>query len=344
MFALASLLLLQVQLPGPPEHKISNLFHAGSTPGRLEFNYSMLVFAITGVMFVVVASLIISTMIRFRRKADDPNEPPQVYGSNRIEAAWTVIPILVVFVLAGVTARVVWGVQDASPPANTLHVKVIGHQYWWEVEYPFYNVKTANEIHIPVSHNHDNASYFELTSKDVIHSFWAPDLGGKTDLIPGRLNHMWLDPAEAGVYWGSCTEFCGVQHAQMLMQVVAQEPDDFQKWIKEQQQGHPLASLVSTSATPTVEEAAAQRGSKKFMLCAGCHAVQGTPFRGMTGPDLTHVASRRQIGSGILANTPENLKAWLKNPQDAKPGCLMPDMKLAGTNLDDITAYMETLK
>jgi cytochrome c oxidase subunit 2 len=200
------------------EHWISSIFHPLTSPARSEFNYAMLVLAICAVIFVVVATILIFTMVRFRRRPEDGSrqEPPQVYGSNRIEAAWTVIPVLVVFVLAGVTARVVWGIEDASPPKSTVHVQVTGHQYWWEVRYPYYRIVTANEIHIPVSHNHQNATYFELKSTDVLHSLWLPELGGKTDLIPNRVNHMWMDPAEAGVYWGSCTEFCGVQHANML--------------------------------------------------------------------------------------------------------------------------------
>jgi cytochrome c oxidase subunit 2 len=327
--------LLLAETSNLDEHKISSIFHPLSTPAQNEFNYALLVIAICGGIFVVVATLLIFTMIRFRRKPDGghPYEPPQVYGSNRIEAAWTVLPVLIVFVLAGVTARVVWGIGDASQPKSTLHVEVTGHQYWWEVRYPNDGVVTANEIHIPVSHDRDHASFFDLKSSDVIHSLWIPELGGKTDLIPGRANHMWMDPKEAGVYWGNCTEFCGAQHANMLVQVVAQEPADFERWLTEQRQPH-------------VSDPQALAGEKKFQMfaCGGCHAVQGTKFKGRLGPDLTHVMSRRLIGSGVLPNTADNRKAWISNPQDAKPGCLMPGMKLSGKNLDDLNAFMETLK
>ena len=295
----------------------------------------MLEFAITGAIFAVVAGLLIYTMIRFRRRrGDDSNqEPPQIYGSNQIEAAWTVIPILIVFVIAGVSARTVWGVEDASPPSNAMHVNVIGHQYWWEVHYPGYNIVTANEIHVPLSRNRDRATYLEYTSKDVIHSLWVPELGGKTDLIPNRVNHTWIDPSEAGIFWGSCTEFCGVQHANMLLQIVVQEPADFDKWVAEQQQGQPVPAEISA-------------GQKRFQMagCWACHAVKGTRFNGKIGPDLTHLMSRREIGSGVLDNTPENLKAWVVNPQQAKPGCLMPQSKLSGANLDELIGYLETLK
>lgn len=335
MFAFACLLLFQAQSSGLAEHKITSIFHPLTTPAKSEFNLAMLVLAITGAIFAVVATLIIYTMIRFRHRPGDEaqQEPPQVYGSSRIEAAWTVIPIVIVFVLAGVTARVVWGIGDASPPKSTVHVVVTGHRYWWEVRYPHYGIVTANEIHVPVSHNHQNATYFELKSTDVIHSLWVPELGGKTDLIPNRANHMWMDPSEPGVYWGKCTEFCGVQHANMLLQVVAEEPDDFQKWVIAQQKPHAAAAQMND-------------GQRKFQMfaCGSCHAIKGTHFVGGLGPDLTHVMSRRLIGSGVLPNTPESRRAWIANPQDSKPGCLMPDMKLTGKNLDDLTAFMETLK
>lgn len=295
----------------------------------------MLEFAITGAIFAVVAGLLIYTMIRFRRRPNDDSrqEPPQIYGSNQIEAAWTVIPILIVFVIAGVSARTVWGVEDASPPSNAVQVSVVGHQFWWEVHYPGYNITTANEIHVPVSRNRERATYFTLKSTDVIHSLWIPELGGKTDLIPNRVNHTWIDPSTPGIFWGNCTEFCGAQHANMLIQVVVQEPADFDKWVAEQQQAQAIPAEIST-------------GQKRFQIsgCWACHAVKGTRFNGKVGPDLTHLMSRRQLGSGVLDNTPANLKDWIVNPQQSKPGCLMPASKMTGQNLDDLVAYLETLK
>ena len=333
MFAFVCFLLF-AQSAELAEHKIANIFHPLTTPARSEFNYAMLALAISCAIFLVVATLIVWTMFRFRSRAGSEmqQEPPQIYGSNRIEAAWTVIPILIVFVLAGVTARVVWAVADASPPKSALHVVVTGHQYWWEVRYPHYGIVTANEIHVPVARNHQNATFLELTSSDVIHSLWVPELGGKTDLIPKRANHMWMDPSEPGVYWGSCTEFCGVQHANMLIQVVAQEPEDFRRWVESEQKSYAALTPVST-------------GEKNFQMfaCGSCHTIKGTNFSGRLGPDLTHVMSRRLIGSGVLANTPEGRRAWVANPQESKPGCLMPGMKLTGKNLDDLTAFVETL-
>jgi cytochrome c oxidase subunit 2 len=311
------------------------MFNPMTTPAKAEFNMGMLEFAITGAIFAVVAGLLIYTMIRFRRRPNDDSrqEPPQIYGSNQIEAAWTVIPILIVFVIAGVSARTVWGVEDASPPSNAVQVSVVGHQFWWEVHYPGYNITTANEIHVPVSRNRERATYFTLKSTDVIHSLWIPELGGKTDLIPNRVNHTWIDPSTPGIFWGNCTEFCGAQHANMLIQVVVQEPADFDKWVAEQQQAQAIPAEIST-------------GQKRFQIsgCWACHAVKGTRFNGKVGPDLTHLMSRRQLGSGVLDNTPANLKDWIVNPQQSKPGCLMPASKMTGQNLDDLVAYLETLK
>ena len=248
MFSVACLLMREVAASALPDHKVPNVFHPFAVPARSEFSIGMLVFAITGTIFLVVAGLLVYTLVRFRARANEKSgqEPPQVYGSNRIEAAWTVIPILIVFVLAGVTARVIWGVEDASPPKETLHVEVIGHQYWWEVRYPYYHVVTANEIHVPVAQAGQNVTYIELKSADLIHSLWVPELGGKTDLIPGRVNHMWIDPREPGIYRGACTEFCGVQHANMLVEVVAQKPEDFQNWITARQEPQTCCSASYT--------------------------------------------------------------------------------------------------
>ena len=333
MFSGVLFLLFDAAQPSVPEHRIPNIFHPLSTVAKSEFNMAMLVFAITGTIFLVVAGLLVYAMIRFRARPgeDDRDEPPQVYGSDRIEAAWTVIPILIVFVLAGVSARIIWAIQDASPPKSTLHVDVIGHQYWWEVRYPYYGVVTANEIHVPVSRDLEQATAFKLTSVDVIHSIWVPELGGKLDLIPGRENHMLIDATEPGIYRGNCTEFCGVQHANMLLEVVAQEPADFERWIAAQHKPH-------------IDALPASAGQRKFQMfaCAGCHAIKGTRFVALLA-DLTHLMSRRLIASGVLPNNHDNLREWIADPQKTKPGCLMPGMKLSGKNLDDLTAYMETL-
>ena len=327
------------QSPPLAEHRIANIFKPLASPAQAEYNIALLVFAITGAIFVVVAGLLVYTIWRFRRKpGDDANrEPPQVYGSNQIEVAWTVIPVLIVFVLIGVTARVIAGVENASPPPSTLKVTIIGHQWWWEVHYPDYGIVTANEVHVPAAPGSAMATYLTLESADVIHSFWVPQLSGKTDLIPNRDNFMWIDPREAGIYLGNCAEYCGTQHANMLLRVVAQAPADFKEWAAEQQK--------TATADPQVTQAKAVFQS---LACVNCHTVRGAnpQAKGTSkfGPDLTHLMSRQTIGSGVLANTPENLRAWLNDPQESKPGCLMPSMKLTDDELSQVVSYLESLK
>lgn len=316
--------LLQALGASLPEHRVTNIFKPLASPAQSEYHIALLTLAITAAIFVVVAALIVYTIWRFRRKPGDnaKQEPPQVYGSNQIEVAWTVVPILIVFVLIGVSARVIASVQNASPPPATLKVTLIGHQWWWEVRYPDYGIMTANEIHVPAA----GATYLELQSADVIHSFWVPQLAGKTDLIPNRNNYAWIDPREPGIYLGNCAEYCGTQHANMLLRVIAQDPGDFKQWAAEQQ------------------KTAAGNAVFQSLSCVSCHAVKGTAAAGRVGPDLTHLMSRQTLAAGAIANTPENLREWVKNPQMAKPGCLMPSLQLTDEQLGQVVSYLQTLK
>ncbi len=327
--------LLQAQLAALPEHRIADIFKPLASPAEAEKNIAYFSFAITGVIFVVVAGLIVFTLWKFRRKHGDNelDEPPQVYGSNQIEVAWTVIPVLIVFILIGVSARVIAGVENASPPRDVTKITIIGHQWWWEVKYPDYGIVTANEVHVPSLPGGQAATYLELQSMDVIHSFWLPQLAGKTDLIPNRTNYMWLNPKEPGVYFGNCAEYCGTQHANMLLRVIAQTPEDFKKWAAEQQQD--AASAASVTADRTEFES---------LSCINCHAVKGTAAIGKFGPDLTHLMSRQTIGAGVIDNTADNMRIWVNNPQDPKPGCFMPSLKLTPTELKQVLNYLGTLK
>jgi cytochrome c oxidase subunit 2 len=332
------LLALSASAAELPEHRITNIFRPLATPAESEKNIAMLVFAITGVIFVGVAGLIAYTIWRFRHPpgVEQPEEPPQVYGSNQIEVAWTVLPILIVFVLIGVSARVIAAVENASPPAAALKVTVIGHQWWWEILYPDFNIVTANEVHVPATPDGKNATYLQLQSADVIHSFWVPQLSGKTDLIPNRTNFMWIDPREPGIYVGNCAEYCGTQHANMLLRVVGEDPRSFKQWTINQQR---LA----------VEDTGASEGRAVFesLACVNCHNISGlgkANSGSKFGPDLTHLMDRRTLGSGVLNNTPENLRAWVNDPQVPKPGCLMPSMKLTPDQLTKVVNYLETLR
>ncbi len=294
----------------------------------------MFVFTITGAVFIVVTALLLFVIIRYRaRRADDASEPPQIYGSNQIELAWTVIPGLIVVVLFLATARVLFAVQGALKPPSALDVTVIGHQFWWEFRYPKLGIVTANELHVPVSNpNHPTPTYLKLMSADVDHSFWVPQLGGKTDLIPNHINEMWIDPLKPGLYLGQCAQFCGVEHAKMLLRVYVDTPDQFVAWIANQHQ-------------PGNQEPQAAVGRHVFetLSCMNCHTVEGTAATGRFGPDLTHLMSRSTIGSGIAVNNPDNLRDWIKDPDHLKKGCLMPAMQLSDGQLNPLVAYLSTL-
>jgi cytochrome c oxidase subunit II len=313
----------------------TNIFSPVATPSQSIYSLALFVLAITGGIFIVVSSLIAYAAVRFRqRRDDDGSEPPQVFGSNQIELSWTIIPVLIVVVLFLATARMIFAIQDAPKPAAALKVTAIGHQFWWEFRYPSLHITTANELHIPVS---DPASprptYLELTSADVIHSFWIPRLAGKTDMVPNRINDLWMDPHSSGLYVGQCAQFCGMEHAKMLLRVYADTPDQFAAWVKQQQQ-------------PGAQNGTVAAGRRDFesQACINCHAVAGTAAHGQFGPDLTHVASRKTIAAGAAENTTENLERWIADPDMIKPGSLMPSMHLTSDQVRDITAYLNTLQ
>jgi cytochrome c oxidase subunit II len=314
---------------------VPSIFKPESTPADAIHQLSLFTLAITGGIFAVVFCLIAYAAIRFRRRAnDDGKEPPQVYGSGPVEMAWTVVPLLIVAVLALATARVIQEVQNAPRPKSALDVQVIGHQWWWEIRYPKLGIVTANELHVPVSNSRKRApTFMELLSADVAHSFWVPRLAGKTDLIPNRVNHMWMEPTRTGLFLGQCAEYCGTEHAKMLLRVYVHTPDDFERWVNEQK--------AIATGDPKV---AAGRLVFERTACINCHTLNGTVGNGRFGPDLTHLMSRETLGSGALKNSPENLRAWINSPSEFKPGVLMPAMNLPATELDQLVAYLATLK
>ena len=306
-----------------------SIFAPASTPAHSIFGLSMFVLAITGGIFVTIAGLFTFALLRFReRKNDDTSEPVQVYGSVQVELAWTVIPILIVVVLFLTTARIIFAIQDAPKPKGALDVTVVGHQFWWEFRYPSLGIVTANELHVPVS----KATYLHLLSADVDHSFWVPQLAGKTDLIPNHPNETWIQPTQTGLYLGQCAQFCGVEHAKMLLRVYVDSPDQFASWVKDEQQ-------------PGVQDPKVAEGRRIFEThaCTNCHTIAGTAAVGTFGPDLTHLASRATLASGAALNTPANLRDWIKDPDHFKPGALMPAMQLNDAEIDQLVAYLSTL-
>lgn len=319
-------------MAGTPLHAIANIFRPAGTSAESIYELSILVLVVCLAIFLAVAGVLTYTIVRFRRAtADVDREPPQVYGSNQIEIAWTVLPILIVVVLTMATSRVVFEVQNRRPDSGAVQAIVIGHQWWWEIRYPSLGIVTANELHVPISEAaHPRPTFLTLESADVAHSFWVAQLSGKTDLIPNRSNTMWIEPKIAGVFLGNCAEFCGMQHANMLLRVIVESEDAFSRWAdgeREQARRDPAGEQGFLS-----------------LSCTNCHAVSGTPAVGSFGPDLSHLMSRQTLGAGVAPNTAENLRQWLRDPQVMKPGSLMPNMQLSDRELDQVHAYLLTLK
>lgn len=257
-------------------------------------------------------------------------EQGQRTGKRIVIWGGMVMPSIVLLVIAGLTLNTLLALAT-DPEEELLTIEVIGHQWWWEVNYPEENIVTANEIHIPVG----RPVRIMLEAEGVVHSFWVPQLHGKLDMIPGRTNSFTIQADEAGEFRGICAEFCGIQHARMLFLVIAKEPEEFDQWLTEQQQ--PAAMPESPSA---------QQGMRFFLEtpCAQCHAIAGTTAEGRLGPDLTHFAGRREIGAGTMKNTRENLAAWLLNPQERKSGNLMPATTMTDEELTALLDYLATLQ
>jgi cytochrome c oxidase subunit 2 len=319
----------------PNDNRVPSIFKPQATPAEFIYRLSFFVLTITALIFLVVFTLLTYAIVKFRSRAGDVlREPAQVYGSTQIELAWTIIPILIVVVLFLATARVIHAIQDAPKPATAVEVTVIGHQFWWEFRYPGLGVVTANELHIPVSDPaRPTPTFLKLLSADTDHSFWVPQLAGKTDLIPNHPNEMWMDPRQAGTYLGQCAQYCGTQHAKMLLRVYVDNTEEFAAWVSAQRQ----------PANQDEKEAAGRRVFETTS-CVNCHAVGGTNGTGRFGPDLTHLMSRHTLASGAAENTPENLRLWIENPDAIKPGSLMPAMKLSDADLDALVRYLETLR
>ncbi len=286
-------------------------------------------------MTVVPAALVIGFLLLVvlrRRRAVRVSDVPASRDVAIILWAGGVMPLAVIVVLMVQSFRT--GQHTTEPPQEaTVRVQIVGHKFWWEVRYPDLGVVTANEIHIPVG----ESTLIELTSADVIHSFWVPALHGKIDTIPGRTNVFWMQPDRAGVYRGQCAEFCGTQHALMGLLVVAEPRLEFDEWVARSQRA---------AARPV--DAQALRGQEVFVeaSCHLCHAVTGLfdPRVSNTGPDLTHLAGRRTLAAASMPNTAENLRAWIGNPHDRKPGVRMPRTVITESDLDALVTFLRSLE
>jgi cytochrome c oxidase subunit II len=284
---------------------------------------------ISGIVFVIVCIGLAASVIRGRNKPDDVDKREMRWGGPFILISGGIIPAIV---LAGVF---VISVRDQSllsraAAGSTMTIDVVGHLWWWEARYPNGAV-TANEIHIPVG----ETVRLRLTTDDVIHSFWVPQLQAKTDMINGHVNYMWLDADEPGRYRGQCAEFCGLEHAKMLFFVVAEPRPVFDEWLDNE------ALDVAAPFTPTAEE-----GERIFLegSCAGCHAIRGTEAGETLGPDLTHLATRETLASGIVPNNAANLEELILHPQAVKPGITMPPTSLSEDELNALVEYLQQLR
>lgn len=289
--------------------------------------YGIITWASLGIALVVFAVLGWN-LVRYRERPGAAL-PAQTRGHTLLEIGWTIAPALVLLVIAIPTIQVIFRTQAAPRIPDAVEVTVSARQWWWEFRYPQLDVVTANELHLPAG----RPVHVTLEGPDVIHSFWIPSLGGKRDVIPGRLNTLLLTPEVPGEYWGQCAEFCGIAHAYMGMRAVVQSPEEFEQWVAAQQ---------APAAEPS-EAAAAGRDLYARQACVGCHTIRGVSA-GVLGPDLTHFGSRRTVGAGLWPNTVDNVAAFIKDPPTLKPGAKMPNLGLTAEQARAIATYLLELK
>lgn len=285
------------------------------------------------VVFVVVEGALVVAIIRFRERPGTPRPRP-VHGHTLLEIGWTLAPAIILIFIGVPTMITLWRI-DRPPERSEIRVEVVGHQWWWEFNYPDLGITTANELHVPVGKTVD----LRLRSADVMHSFWFPRVAGKRDLVPGRVNQLWFTPDSVGVYPGQCAEFCGTSHALMAMRLHVDTEEDFERWAEQQRRE---AVEIDEAADPLVSA-----GREIFFGaggCISCHQIRGTVAAGVLGPDLTHVGGREMIAAGVLENTLDNLSLWIKDPHDVKPGNLMLDMGLTDEQARQVAAYLLSLE
>jgi cytochrome c oxidase subunit 2 len=284
-------------------------------------------------VFIVVAGLLVYALVRYRERPGDQSVPAQVEGSHLLELLWTAIPFILLVILAIPTFTTGFALAAQPSGSGVLDVTVVGHQWWWEFDYPSLGIVTADELHVPVGEK----IALTLKSADVLHSFWVPALGGKEDTVPGRDNTLWLQADKAGLYPGQCAEFCGTGHTEMRLLVVAQNQSDFQQWVQTFQQpdSQPHGAL-------------AQQGMQVFQTnCATCHSIDGTAFTtGKVGPNLTDLGQHLTLAGASLTNDPTDLIQWINNPQSIIPDTIMPPFQgiLTPDQENAVAAYLEGLQ
>jgi len=359
---LSALLLSSLLLAACGENSPSILNPAGPVALK-ESNLFWFILVVATIVFVVVEGLLIYSIVRFRERPNSP-EPTQTHGNTTVEIIWTIVPSVFLFVVLVGTIYTMFGLTTFSSTGRPLQIRVVGHQWWWEFDYLNENFITADELHIPVGTRVEA----QLQSNNVIHSFWVPELFGKTDVVPGHNNKSVFQADKIGEYRAQCTEFCGLQHAHMNFYVVVQSQDEYNAWVTSQQQ--------AAAANPAQQAAIA--GQRLFLGtggCQGCHGIVGVNLQdyyhlkgggnatGLVGPNLTHFGSRKQIAGGVLPWDPAScvvvtgsdgqpkiqnpdacgLYQWLKDPQAVKPGNDMMIAPLTDTQIAQLIAYLESL-
>lgn len=333
---LIGLYVVALFLPGTFDGKLSMMAPNGPVAAEqlTVFWYTV---AVSAFLMLAVGGVFLYAIFRFRAKpGQDFKVPEQTHGSAKVEVALIVASCLLLLVVIIPNAKALFYVNEvpADRKAEAVKVIAIGHQWWWEFQYPDLGITTANELHIPVGKPID----LEIKSVDVLHSFWVPRLAGKMDAIPGQINRMWLQADTAGKYNGHCTEYCGDSHANMRFFVMAEEQADFDKWARNEK-----AEGIKPSTVAEVN------GQRIFMQgCNSCHAIGGSGAMGVVGPNLSHFGSRTSIGAGIFENKDDILAEWIKYPQKMKPGNLMNleqvNMVLSDKDVNDLVAYLQSLK
>ncbi|HVB65027.1 MAG TPA: cytochrome c oxidase subunit II [Nitrolancea sp.] len=310
--------------------------HPAGSNMQTIWNLFVPIFWMSVVVFIIVQGVLIYSVIRFRRKPGSP-EPHPTHGNTKLEITWTILPALILAVITVPTLATISSFAK-KPGAGSMTVQVVGHQWWWEFDYPGQGVVVADEMHIPIGVPIE----VELRSNDVIHSFWVPKLAGKQDVVPNQHNHLSFTANEIGTFRGQCAEFCGAQHANMAFTVVVQSQADYDAWLAKQK-------LPATNI-PSSDQLVAQ-GKQVFFTagCVGCHTINGAELNGVqalgiVGPNLTHVGSRTGLAGEVLTQTQANIATWVHNPQKVKPGTLMPNLGLTVDQANAVAAYLESLK
>jgi len=285
-------------------------------------------------VFAIVIVVFLLAIFVFSTRVGEAAAPSSAASDLKLEVAWTLGPALILLMISIPTIRTIFRSQPNLPPNGSLKIEVVAHQWWWEFQYAGKDhIITANELHIPTG----VPIRLRLKSADVIHSFWVPQLGGKRDVVPGQINELTFEATVPGMYPGQCAEFCGESHANMRFRVFVDSPRQFAEWEK--------AQSITPIAAAMITNPAAAAGAQIFSNspCTTCHRIDGVS-KGYIGPDLTHFGSRTTMAAGIERNTPAHVAQWITNPEHVKPGAQMPALGLSGKQLDDLVAYLESLK